>query len=151
VSETACFNSSLESGYFPDSLTLADIISCHKKDSSMKKTTTPISLLSCIAEVYEEILAGQLNDLLDSCLSKHLCIFENTIAPKSAMLNMQIKVRLEQYNVSVEGFDCLPHDLIISKLHAYGMRSGSLKFLYWRFGSHLVTLDRLMLKTLNLV
>ena len=36
----------------------------------------------------------------------------------------------EHNNRLIHGFDCLPHDVLIAKLHAYGFEKSALNFIY---------------------
>ena len=137
---TSCFNSILNSGSFPDSLKIADIIPVHKKDSKQDKANyRPVSLLPCVSKVYERLIAQQLTDFLNPRFSKFLCGFRKNYSTESALLNM---IRNWQNSLSnsnkigailmdlSKAFDCLPHDLLVAKLHAYGMGSKSLTLLH---------------------
>ena len=128
---TSCFNHSLQSQKFPDSLKLADIIPVHKKNSKHDKDNyRPVSLLPSTAKIYEKLISNQLNPFLDSFFNIGLCGFRKQYSTQSALLNM---LRKWQESLSTSGkigailmhlskaFDCLPHDLLIAKLHAYGL------------------------------
>ena len=137
---TSCFNHSLETQNFPDSLKMADIIPVHKKNSKHDKDNyRPVSLLPCPTKIFEKLISNQLYTFLESFFSKGLCGFRKHYSTQSALLNM---LRKWQTSLSSSGkigailmdlskaFDCLPHDLIIAKLHAYGMEQKSLAFLH---------------------
>ena len=137
---TSCFNHSLETQNFPDSLKSADIIPVHKKNSKHDKDNyRPVSLLPSPTKIFEKLIANQFYTFLESFFSKGLCGFRKHYSTQSALLNM---LRKWQTSLSSSGkigailmdlskaFDCLPHDLIIAKLHAYGMEQNSLAFLH---------------------
>ena len=73
---TSCFNHSLQSQKFPDSLKLADIIPVHKKNSKHDKDNyRPVSLLPSTAKIYEKLISNQLNPFLDSFFNVGLLRF----------------------------------------------------------------------------
>ena len=137
---TSCFNSILDSGFFPSSLKTADIIPVHKKDSKQDKANyRPVSLLPCVSKIYERLIASQLTDFLNPIFSKYLCGFRKNYSTESALLNMirnwqnaiskSSKVGAILMDLS-KAFDCLPHDLLVAKLHAYGMGFESLDLIH---------------------
>ena len=79
---TSCFNHSLKSEQFPDSLKLADIIPVHKKNSKHDKDNyRPVSLLPSTSKVFEKLISNQLTIFLDSFFSERLgVVFVSNIA-----------------------------------------------------------------------
>ena len=136
---TSCFNHSLQTQNFPDSLKLADIIPDHKKNSKQDKDNyRPVSLLPSPAKIFEKLISNQLNDFLESFFSNGLCGFRKEYSTQSALLNVLRKWQNSLCKSKKIGailmdlskaFDCLPHDLLIAKLHAYGMIYCSLAFM----------------------
>ena len=135
---TGLFNSYIvELSSFPDELKLADIIPIHKKGSKSDKANyRPISLLPTISKVFERLIANQIETFLNSRFSKHLCGFRKGYNPSYSILNM---IRKWQSCLNTSGkvgailmdlskaFDCLPHDLLIAKMSAYGFGPRSLR------------------------
>ena len=120
----------VELSSFPDELKLAEIVPAHKKKSTTDKSNyRPISLLPVVSKVFERIIIKQIQPFVDSILSKYLCGFRKTYSCQYALLNM---LRRWQSSLNTNGvtgailmdlskaFDCLPHDLLIAKLNAYG-------------------------------
>ena len=76
--------------------------------------------------------------LMESKLSSNLCGFRKGYSTQHALLNMinnwqktlhsKGKVGAILMDLS-KAFDCLPHDLLIAKLEAYGFGNKSLKFI----------------------
>ena len=140
VALTQCFNNSIESCIFPDELTWAEIVPIHKKDRTTDKSNyRPISLLPTISKVFEKIVFKQLTEFLDQKLSKFLCGFRKQYSTQHALVNLiqnwqraldsSDKVGAVLMDLS-KAFDCLPHDLLIAKLEAYGLGKKSLRFLH---------------------
>ena len=134
-----CFNSCLDMGVFPHELKLADVIPVHKKDSATNKENyTPIPLLPSLSKIFEKIIYIQLSDFMADKLSKYLCGFRKGYSTQYALLNL---VHAWQKCLSNSGkvgavltdlskaFDCLPHDLLVAKLKAYGLGNFSVRFL----------------------
>ena len=153
---TSCFNECIKSGTFPDRLKLADIIPSFKKGSLTDKANyRPISLLPVVSKIFERLLANQLNAFLEPSFSKLLCGFRKGHSTQHAILNLirswkstiadNLKVGAVLIDLS-KAFDCLPHDLLLAKLSAYGLGENSLKLMHSylsrrkhrvRIGSHL--------------
>ena len=135
---TKCFNSSIVgSSVFPDQLSLADVIPLHKKGNTLEKGNyRPISLLPVVSKLFERLIAKQFQPFLNSFLSKYLCGFCRGYSCQYALLNMLLQWQKSLSNSDKVGailmdlskaFDCLPHDLLIAKLAAYGVRYDTLK------------------------
>ena len=78
---------------------------------------------------------NQLKDCFDKILSKHQRGFREGFSTQHCLLTTIEKLQKKswQWGPSAalltdlsKAFDCLPHDLLIAKLHAYGIKKGSL-------------------------
>ena len=117
---------------------MADVIPIFKKDDPFEKANyRPISLLPSLSKVYEILIYQQLNAFLENKLSL-LCGFRSRYSTQHALLNLINKWHSCLDNSGVVGttlmdlskaFDCLPHELALAKLHAYGVDIKNLKLL----------------------
>ena len=132
-----CFNTYIvDLSSFPDELKLADIVPIHKKGSTTNKANyRPISLLPTVSKVFERLIAKQIVPFVNTWFSKHLCGFRKGHSTQHSLLDM---LRKWQSCLNTSGkvgavlmdlskaFDCLPHDLLIAKMAAYGFGQRSL-------------------------
>lgn len=136
---TRCFNSSIDEGYFPSELKLADVIPAHKKGSKTDKGNyRPISLLPAVSKVFEKLVYKQLMQFMQNKLSKYLCGFRKGFSTQYALLHLLQSWQQALSNSEKVGtilmdlskaFDCLSHELLIAKLAAYGLGYYALKYL----------------------
>ena len=133
-------NNSIDFSIFPNNLKRADVTPTHKKgDRTDKSNYRPISILPSISKVFERILFHQMNTHVENILSIHQCGFRKNFSAQYCLI-----VMLENWKKCVDkkgssgilltdlskAFDCLYHDLMIAKLHAYGFNHQSLLLLY---------------------
>ena len=124
------FNNIIYSSSFWNDLKLANVTPAHKKDSwNDKKNNRPISVLSNISNVFENILNQQISTHFENISSKQQAGLHpgfNALHCLSVMLE-KFRKALDKGGVYVallidlsKAFSCIPHDLVIAKLHAYG-------------------------------
>ena len=118
----------------------ADVKPVFKKDSQTdKKNYRPISILPNVSKIHERCINKQLEEYFQALLSKNQCSFREGYSVINALLEMIEKCR--KYLDAGGGFgalltdlsktfDCLPHELLIVKLHAYGVDIPFLKLLH---------------------
>ena len=121
-------NKSISSSTFPSILKLADIIPVYKKDSRYEKSNhRTISVLPNLSKIFENVLYDQISSFFENIFSIYQTGFRN-----SFNLQICIAAMIEKFKKSLyqggeyaallmdlcKAFDCLPHDLIIAKLHA---------------------------------
>ena len=131
------FNSSLETGYFPEDFTCAEVAPIYKKNhKKVKSNYRPISLLSNISKVYERCMQEQLDKYFSDLLSKYQCGFRQDYGTQNYLLSMIEKLRKKRYKKGIFAAvltdlskACIPHNLLIAKLSAYGFDRKSLMFI----------------------
>ena len=109
---TQLFNTSVEEKHFPSDLKYANIAPLYKKDDNTDKTNyRPISILPSISKIFEKGYNDQhvllrLKNKTNKCLDKKECV---------GLFMMDLS----------KAFDCIPHKLMVEKLHAYGFEKKS--------------------------
>ena len=137
---TNSVNESLTNCCFPNELKFANVSPVHKDgDHLSKKNYRPISVLPNISKVFERILFDQITSFTEKFLSPKLCGFRKGYSTQHALFNLLQNWQKCLDKSGVVGtllmdlskaYDCLPHDLLIAKLAAYGFNMDSLKLLY---------------------
>ena len=133
------FNESLEKSKFPDCLKLANVTPVFKKGARTSKNNyRPVSILPILSKLFERLISKQLSEFFESILSKFQCGFRKGYGAQHCLLMMLETWKEATDNNKAFGalltdlskaFDCLSHDLLIAKLHAYGLDLASLKIL----------------------
>ena len=124
---------------FPDQLKLAQVIPLFKKlDPLDVKNYRPVSILPIISKVFEKVLSEQLSEYFDNIFHNFLCAFRKGHGCQTTLLRLleDWKSALDKnYFVAAilmdlsKAFDCLPHDILLCKLTAYGLSSKSVTLL----------------------
>ena len=132
---TYIISDSLKRDIFPDELNLTEVIPIFKKADPFKTNYRPVSLLYHISKVFERVIYNQLNEYIETFLSKVLPGFRKNHNTQHSLLKMlqHFQKALGKGNsVSAifmdlsKTFDTLNHDLLISKLESYGFSAKSL-------------------------
>ena len=127
----SCINSSILTGTFPGELKIADIVPVFKKeDLSDKNNYRPISLLPLTSNILQKFIYHQIEDFSNKILSPKLCGFRKGHSTQHALLNLLKNWQKFFLNKSgvlgtvlmglSKAYDCLSHDLLLTKLSAYG-------------------------------
>ena len=134
------FNLCINVDIFPSDLKIADVTPAYKKKSKYSKDNyRPVSILSNISKIYERCIYDQIEKYFDDILSKYQCGFRKGYSAQHCLMSL-----IEKWKESVdsggafgalltdlsEAFDCLPHELLIAKLNAYGFDEKALKLIH---------------------
>ena len=137
---TQLFNTCVETQQFPNNLKYAIVTPLFKKDDNTDKANyRPISVLPSISKIFERLMFKQISNFVQIKISQYLCGFRKGFNTQHALMRL-----LDKLNRSVDkgekigvfmmdlskAFDCISHDLLIAKLHAYGVDKPCLKLMH---------------------
>ena len=128
---TNLINQSIEKSHFPTALKKSELSPLFKnKDSLITENYRPLSILSSVSKIFEKVFNQQLYDhfqdimsgLLSAFRKKYGCqhVLTRLIEDCKQALDKHVHVGLLLLDLS-KAFDCLPHTLLLCKLHAYGV------------------------------
>ena len=134
------FNNSITSSIFPLSIKKAIITPVFKNgDKHWKESYRPVSILPNLLEILERFLFKQISNFMEPFFSKQQCGFRKGYSTQYCLLSM-----LEKWKSAVDkgkyfgalltdlskAFDCISHELILAKLHAYGFSLRALRLIH---------------------
>ena len=132
-------NKSIDQSVFPEKLKAAQVFPLFKKNNSLDKSNyRPISVLPTISKFYERAIFDQLMEFLNNHFNPLLSAFRSGFGCQTALLRIieDWKKALDENKFIAailmdlsKAFDCLPHNLLMLKLEAYGLSENSLKLL----------------------
>ena len=133
-------NSCLTEGTFPNDFKKAVVHPIHKKECKTEKSNyIPISILPNLSKIYERLLYDQMYSYIDTFFVQYQCGFRKGYNAQHCLLVMIEKMKEVRDKNKVcaavltdlsKAFDCLKHDLLIEKLHAFSFDCKSLRVMY---------------------
>ena len=115
----------------------------YKNPRYQKRNYQPVSVLSNLSEIFENIPYNEIVPYFEKWFSKHLTGFRKVFDEQVCLVAMLFFTFHEfrkswdqgsEYATLPTGpwkaFDCLPHDLIIPELHAYGFDMPPLRLIH---------------------
>ena len=133
-------NTCIRKGEFPDKVETADITPAFKKgDKQDKSNYRPVSILLILLKVYEKCLYKQVANCMETILSNFQCGFRKGFDAKQCLVGMiekatRIMNKGEHFSALLtdlsKAFACLPHDMLIAKLDAYGFKNDALYLIF---------------------
>ena len=132
-------NRSFKDGIFSNELKLARVVPILKfGDSTAPSNFRPISILSFFSKIIKKLLY-KLNFLdANDIIYKYQFGFRETHSTQLAILSLVEKMTKASQSDDIafgvfldlqKVFDTVPHDILIKKLHEYGIRGNALKLL----------------------
>ena len=134
-------NCSIQNSRFPDDAKKAAVCPLDKGEPNriVERNFRPVSVLNTFSKIYEKVLKQRLNQHLDNTLSVFIAAYRRAYSTQHVLIRLIEDWRSNLDNDYLVGavlmdlskaFDCIPHDLLIAKLHAYGFDEDALVLSY---------------------
>ena len=128
---TRIFNACVSKSHFPFDMKLSEISPIFKKDDSLSKENyRSVNILTVLSKVFERIIADQLTDYFKSILNSRISAYRKGYSCQQVILNLtefwRSALDRNEFVGTIstdlsKAFDRMPHGLLMSKLHAYGV------------------------------
>ena len=133
----------LRQGIFPENAKVASVVPLDKgkPDKYDVLNYRPVSILNAFSKIYEKIyvIKNQLASYLDKYFSPFISAYRKSYSTEQVLIRLLEEWREKLDKNFIVGavlmdlskaFDCIPHDLIIAKLAAYGFKRETLRLIY---------------------
>ena len=132
---TNLLNRCITENVFPSVMKYAEVSPVYKKsDNMLKENFRPVSVLTTTSKLFETIMNDQLYAYFENLFDKLLSAFRKGYSCQSLLVKFveNLKESLDKGHTAgaifmdlSKAFDCLPHNLLIAKLNAYGLDSSA--------------------------
>ena len=129
------FNQCVDKSIFPENAKMAEVIPLFKKDDNLiMKNYRPVSILPSLSKVLEKIIHLQLQPFVDEVLDSRMSAYRKGYSCQHVLIDLIERWKKGLDNKGHAGailmdlskaFDCLPPQLLIAKLKAYGLSRDS--------------------------
>ena len=136
---TNIINNDLLRKTFSDSAKVASVRPVFKKGERAEiGNYRAVSIFNCFSKIFERFLHNQITSFLNQFLSDLISAYRKGYSTNHVLIKLieKQKTSLDKnlFNGAVlmdlsKAFDCIPHDLLIAKLHAYGLSFDTATFL----------------------
>ena len=137
---TNIINRDIKENIFSEDAKIALVRPLHKKNDRDKiQNNRPVSILDGFSKVYERYLLNSLSNHIEKILSNFIAAYRKTCSSNHVLIRLIENWKKHLDNKKIVGtvlmglskaFDCIPHDLLIAKLHAYGFNEKVITSLY---------------------
>ena len=137
---TLIINNDISLNRYSENAKTANVPPIFKKDVRSKKANyRPVSLLNVFSKISERYVEIKLKPFIDQCLSKFISAYRKNYSSSHVLIKLIEDWKKALDNGKFVGavlmdlskaFDCVPHDLLIAKLAAYGVDNDTLVFFY---------------------
>ena len=130
-------NQSFTQGQFPNELKLAKVTPVYKKDNVHHfDNYRPVSVLSSVSKVFEKVIFNQIykyfydNNLFHGSQYGYRSNHSTELATLEFLDRIMIEMDIDKTPISIlldssKAFDKIDHDILLFKLHYYGIRNKS--------------------------
>ena len=110
-----------------------------KNERKKLENYRPVSILSGMSTIYERFIHNCLSSYAESFPSKFVSAYRKSYSSNHVLLRLIENWKKSLDNKNFVGtalmdlskaFDCIPHDLLVAKLHAYGLSNDAVTFIY---------------------
>ena len=138
---TQAINCCLRQGIFPENAKVASVVPLDKgkPDKYDVLNYRPVSILNAFSKIYEKVIKNQLASYLDKYFSPFISAYRKSYSTQQVLIRLLEEWREKLDKNFIVGavlmdlskaFDCIPHDLIIAKLAAFGFKRETLRLIY---------------------
>ena len=128
---TEAINSSIRTSTFPKNAKRAAVIPLDKGGIAKTNISNyrPVIVLNVFSKLYEKVIKNQITPFLDRHLSIFISAYRKRFSTQHVLLRLLEEWRHKLDKNYVVGailmvlskaFDCIPHELLIAKMSAYG-------------------------------
>ena len=131
----------IKTHYFPNDGKTAHVTPGLKpdKDRKDKSSYRPISLIGIFGKILERYIQNKISDYIDSLLSDIISAYRKKYSTNNVLMrlienwknNLDKKKHVGAVLMDLsKAFDCVPHDLLIAKMHAYNFDKETLTLFF---------------------